>query len=125
MGVIDMRAAYRRGARSIYTPVRGSCSLALNGIVSLRHHLCTRAPRPLSSVWPEPFHIDEAFLAQWWRESYRHLDSMTYIDRRPTPEIYREITRAMLKGRRMAVEGCIRDDGPMWRPPINDRSGAI
>lgn len=115
-----LRAAYRRGARSIYTPVRGSCSLARNGIASLAHQLCTRTPRPLSAAWPEPFHIDEAFLAAWWRVAHRHLNSMTYIDRKPTPEIFREIRRAMLRGRRIAVEGAIRSDGPMWRPPVDD-----
>lgn len=119
-----LRAAYRRGARSLYTPVRGSVSLARNGILSLRHRLCTRAPRPLSPVWPEPFHIDEAFLAAWWRASYRHLDTMTYVDRRPTSEIFVETRRAMLCGRRVHLEGLIRADGPMWRRPIDDRSAA-
>lgn len=110
-----LRASYRRGARSRYTPVRGSCSLARHGITSLAHHMRMERPSPLSLVWPEPFHIDEAFLASWWRSALPWLDVMSYVDRVQHPRFWRECHATIEHGRKLIIEGLKRDDGPLWR----------
>lgn len=113
-----LRAAYRRGARSRYTPVRGSCSLARRGIRSLAHFLRSEIPSPLSQVWPEPFHIDETALARWWTEALPWLDVMSYVDREMHPRFWRECHTTITHGHKLLIEGRKTDDGPLWRPPM-------
>lgn len=108
-----LRAPYVRGKRQIWTPVRGSCSVAHRGIQSLRDFLRTRQIQPTAAAWPEPFHCDERYLETWFKASRDELNTFTYIDRPIRGSVYREIHRALLKGRRVHVEGQISIDGPL------------
>jgi len=107
-----LRAPYRRGRT--YYPVRGSVSLAGQGISSMAHALTTQAPEP-RSTWPDAFHPDERFLCQWWRAHMREMHSYTLIDR---PGLLRraavELERCLRAGTRAQVHLQLTGrDGPM------------
>lgn len=64
----------------IYTPVRGSCSVAGAGIESLAVHLRTM-PHEYPGDWPEHWHSDELWLGRWFERERRRLRLLTMIDR--------------------------------------------
>jgi hypothetical protein len=108
-----LRAPYIRGREQLWTPVRGSCSVAREGIASLRAWLLRESATP-EATWPEQFHVDETWLARWWEASRRWLNVMTYVDRTLPPFLlWPEVEQALKQGNRIAVEGQWCAQGPM------------
>lgn len=106
-----LRASYRRGTPSLYTPVRGSCSVAAQGIPALAWGLRHRAPQGV--VGADAFHCDERWLARWFEACQRWLNTFSFIDRSPAKGLWLDTLRSLRYGLRVHLEGQITDDGPL------------
>jgi len=75
-----MHAPYLRAAGSLYTPVRGTCSIAGQAIRSLGEYLISTpnvAPEDHKGIW----HNDEIYLGRWFDRVKESLFLYTIIDR--------------------------------------------
>jgi len=80
---------YLRHKGRHYTPVRGSCSVAREGIASLAWWLQEmRHYKPEGNDWVDAWHSDEAYLEGWFQQSIAHLRPLTVIDRELPMEFY-------------------------------------
>ncbi len=95
-------------------PIRGSCSVANQGINSLASFLKTKRPsRPDGDIKKEFFN-DEFFLREWYMKENDKLDYFTFIDRVfPDSILFAEIGSRMKNGHRIHIEGRIDLNGPM------------
>lgn len=85
-----LHAPYLRARGQVYTPVRGSCSVAGLGARTLARHLCDRRPAS-SGPWPSDWHCDEIWLAEWFADVRLRCRLHTLIDREQPPEFYDQL----------------------------------
>lgn len=81
----------RKAGGDIYTPIRGSCSVAGRGIQSLGWWLSTQehfAPED----WPSTWHNDEDHLARWFNAVKHHHSLFTILDRDMPMHFYRDLS---------------------------------
>lgn len=81
-----LHAPYLRARGQIYTPVRGSCSVAGLGARLLARQLS----EPLA-VSGDPWHCDEIWLAEWFAAVRLRCRLHTLIDREQPPEFYDQL----------------------------------
>jgi hypothetical protein len=93
-----MHAPYLRKNGEVYTPVRGSFSVAHEGIRALRWYLST-TPQPMpSEEWPEAWHSDENYLTGFYQAAARVLNTYTIVDRKLPMEFYADFHQRFTNG---------------------------
>lgn len=101
---------YLRIRGRAYTPVRGSCSVAHQGIRSLAHQLHT-VPNASAGEWPADWHNDEIWLSAWF-DAVKHTSKLfTVVDRALPPAFYEDLKRQIASGQPLHVVRIPR--GPM------------
>lgn len=94
---------YLRHKGRHYTPVRGSCSVAREGVASLAwwlHHTPHRAPK---GDWVNAWHSDEDYLERWFRASIAHLRPLTVLDRELPMDFYFDLYAANKAGHHFVI----------------------
>lgn len=90
-------APYHRASGNIYVPVRGSCSVAHEGIKSLGWWLQNHKQRHPTN-WPETWHSDEDHLTGWFSEAKLSHRLFTIIDRELPMAFYRSLSEQIERG---------------------------
>lgn len=68
----------RQGGGRLYVPVRGKCSVAHAGVLSLRAWLRTHEPHDWKGDhWTNRWHADEAMLTEWFNARQAELHTIT------------------------------------------------
>lgn len=88
-----MHAPYLRANGKVYTPVRGSCSVARDGIAALAWFLRSVPHKAPRQDWPEPWHSDEAYLSRWFAQVKGHLALFTVVDRELPMDFFSDLHR--------------------------------
>lgn len=93
-----LHAPYMRARGRVYTPVRGSCSVAGKGISTMRSFLINNAPGCPPGPWPATWHNDEIFLGYWFRENEARLKLYTYLDRAMPDQFFELLNNDLKRG---------------------------
>ena len=93
-----MHAPYLRAAGSLYTPVRGTCSIAGSAIESLAGFLAT-TPNPMPEDSKGIWHNDEIYLGRWFERVKDTLFLYTIIDREMPVEYHMHFANQIRHGR--------------------------
>lgn len=93
-----LHAPYLRNRGSVYTPVRGSCSVANAGITSLACRLQHTPPLDLGEEWPARWHNDELWLSDWFNEVRSTSRLYTVVDRVLPPEFHAQVAEQVNTG---------------------------
>jgi len=95
-------------------PVRGSCSVANNGIKLLAEFLQTKRPSKPDGHNKRVFHNDELFLREWWMKDKDLMNVYFYVDRIHFQEhLNEEIVYRLKKGLKTNLKINIDPNGPM------------
>lgn len=97
-GLDVLHEPYLRHRGRHYTPVRGSCSVAREGIASLAWWLHSQRYGAPVGDWVDAWHSDEAWLENWFKASRDHLRPLTVIDRELPMEFYFDLYSANKAG---------------------------
>lgn len=87
----------------VYTPVRGSCSVANNGISSLASFIRTNKPEIPVESW-RAWHCDETYLTKWFNQCKLNLKLMTIIDRDMHMQFYCDFHKILSDGKSMTIK---------------------
>lgn len=106
-GAEIMHAPYLRAAGSIYTPMRGTCSIAGDAIRSLGEFLRStpqEKPEDHKGVW----HNDEIYLGRWFDRVKENLFLYTIIDREMPIEFHMAFAAQIRQGRPFHIARLVR-----------------
>lgn len=96
----------RRENMDTYMPIRGSCSVAHNGVSALRYWLKEHDMKEPQGAWPNGFHCDEYYLKEFFDATNGRLNLFTVIDREVPADCWQDAQLAMHFGRRVEIHGC-------------------
>lgn len=94
---------YLRHRGRHYTPVRGSMSVAREGIASLAWWLQHQRHKAPAGDWVDAWHSDESYLEAWFTASIKHLRPLTVIDRELPMDFYFDLWKRNQSGHPFVV----------------------
>jgi len=89
---------YLRRKGGHYTPVRGSFSVANDGIASLAWWLRTQPHTLPCEPWPAQWHSDELYLERWFHAARQQLRLLTVLDREVPLQFYADLQTQVAAG---------------------------